>query len=334
LKFITAAYFDGRTSRRWPARLGFDSGMVLLSGEFGEQRFPLAQVRIAENMGPTENCLEFANGARCVVAEREAFAAWLAEAGIGDSWVVRLQRRWTWALGSLAGVLLCSLLVYFFVLPMLAAAIAPRIPAALVKQLSTQTLASLDAHFLMPSTLPTARQEALRQRLVGLATSQQLPAYQLHFRSSPMGPNAFALPDGELIVFDQLVELAANDEEVLAVLAHELGHVAYRHGMRQLIQSSVVSFAVGMYLGDISSTVSGLGALILEAKYSRRFEEEADSYAATCMRSAGYGTAPLIGIFERLAKIEADKERAAPGWHLFASHPETAARIARLKAMP
>ena len=102
--------------------------------------------------------------------------------------------------------------------------------------------------------------------------------------------------------FDQLVELASNDNEVAGVIAHELGHVAYRHGLRQLIQSSVVSFVVGVYFGDVSSMAASFGALALESRYSREFEREADAYAARRLLAAGLGTEPLAAMLESMEK--------------------------------
>lgn len=148
-----------------------------------------------------------------------------------------------------------------------------------------------------------------------------------------MGPNAFALPNGDVVIFDQLIRLAENDDEVAGVIAHELGHVAHRHGLRQLIQSSVVSFVVGIYLGDVSSVAASLGALVLESRYSREFEFEADAYAARTMVAAGRGTEPLAAMLERLEKSHDASGSAGAGWSGLSSHPETAERIARLRAM-
>lgn len=148
-----------------------------------------------------------------------------------------------------------------------------------------------------------------------------------------MGPNAFALPSGDIVVLDQLVELAENDDEVAGVIAHELGHVAYRHGLRQLIQSSVVSFVVGIYFGDVSSLAASFGALALESRYSREFEHEADAYGARSLLAAGLGSEPLAAMLERMEKAHAEKGGKASRESLLSSHPDTAERVARLRAM-
>jgi Zn-dependent protease with chaperone function len=79
-----------------------------------------------------------------------------------------------------------------------------------------------------------------------------------------------------------MVELAENDEQLMAVIAHELGHVHHRHIMRSLLQNSVAALLIATLLGDVAS-ITGLAASIptflLEQRYSRAFEFEADAFA-------------------------------------------------------
>ena len=305
----------------------------MVRGEFGERRCPLGELEIGEAMGTVERHLGFPDGSRCVVADLPALSRWLVDAGIGESLVARLQRHWLWALGALAGVVAAVAVAYFLLLPWVAGIVAPKVPASVVEALSRQVMTTLDAHMLRPSTLPPATQERLQTRLDALLKDRGGPAYRLYFRSSRLGPNAFALPDGHVVVFDELVKLAVSDDEVLGVVAHELGHVAHRHGLRLLIQSSVVSFAIGMYLGDLSSVAAGFGAMLLESRYSREFELEADRYAGEVLLAAGIGTAPLVSLLERLAQSSQQPAESASFWDLLSSHPDMAERVARLRQM-
>jgi Zn-dependent protease with chaperone function len=96
-----------------------------------------------------------------------------------------------------------------------------------------------------------------------------------------VGANALALPSGIIVMTDDLVELAQHDDELVAVLAHEIGHVRGRHALRQLLQTAGVSALALAVLGDVSS-ISGLASAIpalLQAKHSRDFEREADVFA-------------------------------------------------------
>lgn len=325
---ITASYFDGRGSRRHDAELAIADGMLTLAGEFGRREVALIKVEIDEAIATAPRVLRFADGAYCEVADHRALDLALRDAGWREGLVARIQKRWRWAIGALAGFAALMALAYLFLLPWLAENIARRLPPGLAMAISERTLSQLDDTVLGASKLPAVRQQTIAARLAALdAGGSRLPAYRLHFRSAPrVGPNAFALPDGQIVLLDELVALAENDEQLVAVLAHELGHVHHSHGMRQLIQSTIVSFVAGAWFGDISSIAASLGTLALESRYSREFEREADDYAARRLNENGLGAEQLARI---LARLEADHQRRhagdAPG--VFSSHPDVAERV-------
>ena len=85
-------------------------------------------------------------------------------------------------------------------------------------------------------------------------------------------PNALALPNGTVIVIDKLVVISKNDDEIIAVLAHELGHVHHRHGLRAVIEGSAVALLAFGILGDASDVVALVGSLpvaLTSTRYSR-----------------------------------------------------------------
>ncbi len=334
---IAAAYYDGRSSRRQEARLSLEAGRLRLEGAFGVRAEALADVDIAEPSRGAPRTIRFADGASCEVENGAALDAALLAAGWRHSAVVALQGRWRWALAALAGTLAVAAVLYVWALPWVAAALAPRLPDSFARVVSQQALDSLDARFLKPSALSPARQQQLSAALDTLSGSAPMPAHRLLFRAAPVvGPNAFALPNGDLVLFDELVALAKDDREIVAVLAHELGHVHYRHGMRQLIQGTVVSFVAGIWFGDVSSLAAGLGALVLESRYSRAFESQADAYAAELLTASGSSPEFLAVMLGRLdeahgkrhgAKGDSDGNVAG----LLSSHPDSAARIADIR---
>ncbi|MCA1978265.1 MAG: M48 family metallopeptidase, partial [Thiobacillus sp.] len=172
-----------------------------------------------------------------------------------------------------------------------AAQLAARtLPAGLDARIGAESLALMDKTAFEPSTLPAARQQALARQLAAHCQRQPCPPYRLLFRASPaFGANAMALPGGTVIVTDALVELARHDEEVLAVLAHELGHVQHRHSLRLAIQSigaGAILVAVTGDIGSITDVAAGLPSLLLQSGYSRDMEREADAYALAWLRTA------------------------------------------------
>jgi len=331
---LAAAYFDGKTSRRHDVGIEVVAGRLQLTG--ADWQRVVAAVAVSEPSGRAPRTLAFGDGSYCEVDQGAELDALLAALGHRHGAVVRWQASWRMAVAALLVIAALIGAGYRWGLPWAAAAIAPRIPPALVTQLSDHVLQVVDAGALAPSALPTARRQALEENFRRLTQGDaDLAACSLLFRKAgAIGPNAFALPDGRIVLFDELVALAADDAEVRAVLAHELGHVKYRHGIRQLIQSSVVAAIVAGYLGDISSLFSGLGTLLLESAYSRSFELEADAYGARLLRHDGDSPALLAAMLEKLEKAHTAKHKeAADGADWLSSHPETAARIKRLNEL-
>jgi len=121
------------------------------------------------------------------------------------------------------------------------------------------------------------------------------------------------------------------------VLAHELGHLKYRHSLRMLIQGSVVGFVLAWYIGDVSSVAAGLPALLLQARYSREHEREADRYAAQVLNANGIPPQRLADMLTRLETSHANKNTDKKGrtddgvMGYLASHPATRERIEALE---
>jgi Zn-dependent protease with chaperone function len=192
-------------------------------------------------------------------------------------------------------------LFYAYGIPFVARLIAERIPDSVTQQISTQTLDVLERTVLEPSTLAPAEQERMSGAFNRLLTGTRQGRYRLLFRmSEELGANAIALPSGTMVVTDTLVRLARDDREILGVLGHEVGHVEGRHGLRLIVQGSVLTLAIGWLVGDFTSVVTLAPAVLLQARYSRGFEREADVYAANLLRSRGISPSALADMLERI----------------------------------
>lgn len=329
---VSADYYDGRSARAHPVTLAVAGGRLTVTGDSLRRTEAFADLHVSEPMGAAPRLVKFADGAHCEVRDHAGFAGLLAESGHRDGAVVRLQRRWGWAVAAIAITVASVAAGYRWGLPAVSEWLAFKVPDTLVAQLGSSTLALLDESVLTPSALPASRQQALAARFAALAAPDgRKPAYRVLYRDGgPLGANAFALPDGTLVVTDRLVELAGNDEEILAVLAHELGHVDRRHGLRMLIQSSIVGIVVAWYVGDVSNIAAGLPTMLLEAGYSREHERESDRYAAAML--AWNGLSP-VRLADLLDKLEADHgDNGKSGTHDYLStHPATQERIDALR---
>jgi Zn-dependent protease with chaperone function len=225
--------------------------------------------------------------------------------------------------------------------PWAATQLTARIPLAWEISLSDRVLKDLDARSFKPSRLPPERQQALRVRFGALAAQAASagvpypgyePSLRLGFRDG-LGANALALPGGQVIVTDGLVETAQKqglpDDAIVGVLAHEIGHVAHRHTTRMFVEQAVLNVGLGLALGDVSTVVSTGASLLTGLAYQRGHEAEADCFALGLMRRAGVATAPTGDL---LLAID-DSGQRTRGWAtLLSSHPGTAERAAALKA--
>jgi len=179
--------------------------------------------------------------------------------------------------------------------------------------------------------------------------------------------NAFALPGGTVVMTDAIVQAAADkgisDDALVGVLAHEIGHVVHRHGMRMVVEQGVLNMGLGLALGDVSGVVSTGATLLTSRAYSRSHEREADCYAIALMGRASLPTAPMGQLLLAIAHDEEDEARkpkgtkppestapaaepasapkakdkaatpreSSPVWSLLASHPDTVQRATELQ---
>jgi predicted Zn-dependent protease len=123
--------------------------------------------------------------------------------------------------------------------------------------------------------------------------------------SKGIGPNALALPSGIVVVTDSLVELAHSDAELIAVLAHEIGHLRQRHTLRRMLQGSATALLIVAITGDVGSIMSLAAALptvLLNSSYSRDFEREADDFALDYLQRRSISPQALGDILLRMEK--------------------------------
>ncbi len=338
LEPVSGHYYDGRSSRAYNVTFGIRGGSCRISGEGIDKTIPLSDIILSEQLDKAYRILRFGDGSSCELPDSLQLSVIFEGSDLRDSFVNRLQRSWRWVIISLLLLSLVFFAGYKWGVPFAAEKLAYRLPFTALSMISQQALSTLDGRFMQPSKLAPERQTQLRERFAGIAFPQarNIPL-KIEFRESAMlGANAFALPDGTIVFLDQLVQLAGNDDELVAVYAHEAGHVANRHSMRQLIQSSIVALALAAYLGDVSSLAGAMSGFLLQAKYSRDFERDADRYAATVLRTNGLSPR-LLGSF--LKKLEQAHNRRSGSksddgvFDYISSHPSTNERMKEIESL-
>ena len=327
MSVLKADYFDGHSSRKHPVSVVIAGGRLKVVGRDVNEEVDARGVRRSLRIADTPRWLYLPGGGACVTTDNDA-----VDRMTRDRRYERILHRWEsrpiYAVIAIALVVATLWLLIDRVLPVAVSEIAQRIPLEAETALGRRTLEGMDQHFLQPTQLSAARQKRLRGKLddMARATGETTP-YRLEFRASPIiGPNAFALPSGIIVMTDELVQLAKNDPEVLAVLAHELGHVHHRHTMRRLLEGSATVLIIAGVTGDIASAASLAATaptLLLQTRYSRDNEREADRYAIDMMKKAGLDPRYLGSL---LARLESEVGRRGTLPSFLSSHPPTEER--------
>lgn len=331
---LAAKFYDGQTPVPIPATLIWSGQNVKIVGAAMAQDFPTNRVRVSPRIAEADRFVSLPGGAQLQCPDSPLLDR-LPQEGKTEGVVAWLESRWHVALACLAITLSGLAAGYFYGLPAAAEHIAANVPIEYEQQLGRQTMEWLDANeWFEPTELEP---EVTKELQAGFAKlTQGLPLerhYRLEFRAAPdVGPNAFALPGGIIVITDEMVELSESPEEIYAVLAHEIGHVERRHALRHVLQDSVVAAAVATLTGDAATltlAVSGLPVILAQTKYSRDFETKADDFGFALLKQHQLSPAHFATLMERLIEErDSQNERSV---EFLSSHPVTADRIARAR---
>lgn len=146
-------------------------------------------------------------------------------------------------------------------------------------------------------------------------------------------PNAWAMPGGKLVIHRGLLTELKSEAELAAVLSHEVVHAAARHSARQMESSVLIGIGVAVLSAAADSKHSGVvdlatgvGAGLINLKFSRDHELEADRYGMNYMARAGYDPQAAVSMQQTLLRLAGEKR---PGWleGLLATHPPSQERV-------
>jgi len=331
-------YFDGKSSMAHPVGISSDGTVIRIRGEDGQMmaEVPLRVCVITPALGTTRRSFRLPDDARCETDDTEAISDLERQKGEnpGMRFVHLLESHWMWVAVCMVTLLVCVWLFMSHGIPFLAKGAAKAVPYPVMEKISQKALTMLDDKFFKPSELDLANREKLTALFQDISREIGTgPDYRLEFRKSPrIGPNAFALPSGLILMTDELVKLAENDREVLGVLIHEMAHVEKRHGLRQVIQNAGVFLLISALVGDIisiTSTAATLPTLLIESGYSRKFEREADEAAGLYFIKKGWSIRAYQDILVRITK----NEPKYTGSSLLSTHPATDERVKYLQSL-
>ncbi|MCH8551262.1 MAG: M48 family metallopeptidase [Natronospirillum sp.] len=347
---IEGEWYSPGSSRRQAARLEISAGgrltVRLPEQDLEVASAPAADWQFNDRLGNTTRFLGHPDGGRFATLDQDAVDD--LQAQYRPSWLTsvvhRLESHKRFIALTVLVVVAFGWVTLTWGVPALASAMAERVPRAAVEQLTRETMTVADRVWFSDSRLSTDDKERLRDHFSPIKANHPHLELQLLFRDGgPLGANAIALPDGTMVMTDQLVRLAEHDDELSAVLLHEIGHIEHNHGLQALIQSSLIGLAFVMLTGDASATAEvllGAPLIINELAYSRRAEFEADDYARDYMLTHDIPLSHFHNIMWRLSygeEFDPDADLAnfgdySPISRYMATHPPTPERIERFQA--
>jgi Zn-dependent protease with chaperone function len=335
-------FFDGQTSARQQVAAELAPDALIVRGADGQAlaQWPYAEL---DQIYSDDQVLRLGRGreslARLEIRD-PAFAAAIDDMAASVDRTGKVQRRLNMKIATLVVLAAASMgSVALFALPALATRLAPLVPFGVERKLGQAVDAQLRASLGSGSAgRPLDCGEAENEQhgraalalLIGrLETAAALP---LPLRAAAMRrkeANAIALPGGQIYVFEGLIARAETPDELAGVIAHEIGHVARRDGVKSVLETSGLSFLFGMLFGDFV----GGGAIVVSAKtvlqssYSRDTEAAADAYGVALMNKVDGQAEALGALLSRIDDLHGD------GIAILRDHPQTADRIAAIRSL-
>lgn len=222
------------------------------------------------------------------------------------------------------GILGLITLVYFFVIPWVGEKSVVLIPLSFDQEIGERVYHNYVSYY----SIDSLKTKKLNEFASQLRLENEIPIRITVVNSSQI--NAFALPNGEIVIFTGILDQMENYEELVGLISHEVAHVNKRHSMKMLARN--VSGYI--FISAIFSDVNGIMAVISDnanslqsLSYSRRFEREADSEGFRLMISNYVNPEGMVWLFQRLQK----EDQLVP--EFISTHPMTEKRISEIKKM-
>lgn len=311
---IPGRYFEGQNSTATNCALIIDDGTVYLQtddGRYKSNHCQMGDIKIDAKVGNIARKVYMPDG---IVFETD-MPEMLDGIKPHKFWqFMSRTERLGWHLVPLAIITpFAAFALYKLLIPAIISIALFMTPDGMLPVVDKNSLKSIDFVLTDPSELPEQRQGDLKVLFAGLVASSQTARdgskgrnykYNLQFRSSKhMGPNAFALPGGTIVLMDELVEKFSEDYILAAVLAHEIGHVENQHSLKQIYRAFGVAAMITMIAGDAGPVLEDVileGSAIMSLSFSRTHELQADDYSFDLLVAAGQRPDGLIAFFEKL----------------------------------
>lgn len=358
---IDGKWFDKGSAADVDAALHIDNHGYKLQTEAGViKQGNLDDVDISDRLGNVQRKLTFEDGSVFATSDNDAVDQSFKSVLSSNRFLHVIESNLSFVVFALILTIAVSFSFFKWGVPAISSVVAHALPQKTNDIIGAHTLKFLDKLIFEETKLNQQRQAEITQhfkeKLIPIAQAKEKEPlkFTLHFRAwneDEKGiPNAFALPSGDIILTDKFVELSQSQNEIDAVILHEMGHVAHRHSLKLVVQSTLVTTIVMIATGDVNAVADlglGLGSVLLSSNYSRTYEAEADQYAfdqmllndmdpisfATIMRRMTSYSESLHAEKEKskdddsVISKSSDKEENSELLDYFSTHPATEERI-------
>jgi Zn-dependent protease with chaperone function len=223
------------------------------------------------------------------------------------------------------GFIAVVLLSYFFVLPPVAEFMAARMPQSMEEQIGDKMYNQMVEGYSINQPLTKKANEFWRAMNVESPYTVNITVV------SEETPNAFALPGGQIVVFDGIIKEMKSYDEMAALLGHECTHVRLKHTMRSMSRNLAGYLFISILLNDASGTIALLASnanTLKELSFTRELEHQADEGGYSLLRSKQIDPEGMLRLFSTLKKAEGDM--TIP--RFMSTHPLTDERIDYIKS--
>ncbi|WP_415896681.1 M48 family metallopeptidase [Neptuniibacter sp. QD57_21] len=350
---IKGAWFETDSSAKVLAELYLsDNSFQIRSGEKVIYSGDLKQLSFSDRVGSIDRKVYIQDQGVFQTAENDTIDQWLkysqkAQHSRASSWFHRLETHWGMIISSAVIVAFLTVVMFVWGLPAGSKYVAKALPSSFAETLSTHTLEVMDKALFKPSELTDEKQVKIIDHFDKELTQVYSGEHnlKLHFRNVGGLANAFALPSGDIVLTDELVDRLQAPGQLDSVILHEIGHVHYHHGMTRLVHSSAIGVLLLAIMGNDEALLQELlvsfPVFLMQQHYSREAEIEADEFAFEKMIELGIDPIRFAEALELI--IAEDGDSNANSQHeepaskvkeysqYLSTHPETKERMAAAK---
>jgi len=337
-----AIFFDGVTSARRTVTVELGASALLVRGPDVELLAEWPYGDLAAYAAP-DGVLRLGRAespvlARLEIHDHDLAATFAAHAGKVKHFGAVEPRTRVKVVGWSLAAVTSALLVAMFGVPAIVARVTPIVPVRVEQRLGASVevqvramldLGQHDRFECGDAKSPPASRAAFDKLVHRLEAAAALPVPVRATVVHRSEANAIALPGGHVYVFEGLIDKANSPDELAGVIAHEMGHVAHRDGVRAVIEAAGLSFLFGMLIGDFSGGGAAVIAMrtLLQSSYSRETEASADAYGAELIAKLERDPRALGDILMRIAGTP------GPMAKILLTHPEARERADAIEAI-